>query len=432
MTIYTRLLVIGSVRKASMVVPADEPLAGHVATIADVVNEPHGVSRLALVDEAGREVDTSHSLGDLGMVDGAQLRLVRSADVPAPPEVTDVTDAVAQERTVLTRGWSAAHRVLAASCFGALASFAGLSAVRAEVLWLPIAVWAVVIAAAVAAGLARRGVLRAVLTGIAVGAAGAVAPAIAEWADATDDLLLIMSATATLVWATLGLGSGWAGRQAGLGAGSVVGTALSAGIFVPLLVGADPIQAFAVVGAVTLLGMGAVPSIALAVAGLTRLDDAADAGTRPARATVALGVESAYSTMTWTVLALAISAGASILILLATGDLWPQLVAAAIVVVTLLRTRVMVLAPQAWALWVAGIGGAFAGAALSGHTTLLWMLAVATAVLALVTAVAAPPEHTRIRMRRWGDTLEALFAVAVVPCVIGLFGVYGYMLAVFS
>ncbi|MDN4480268.1 hypothetical protein [Demequina muriae] len=432
MRTYTRLLVIGTVQKASMVVPADEPLAGHVATIADVVSEPHGVARLALVDVAGREIDTALSLGDLGLIDGAQLRLVRSADVPAPPEVTDVTDAVAQERTALTRGWSQAHRIAVASSGGALAAFAGLSAARAEATWLPVTVWALVMITAVVAGLMGHAVLRAVMTGLAVGSAVAVAPLIPEWADATGDLLVTATAAAVLVWLSLGLGSGWGGRHLGAGVGSLVGALLSAGALAPLLLGADAAETFAIVGVVALLGLGAVPSVALAVSGLTRLDDAADAGTRPARATVALGVESAYAVMTWSVVALAVATGASAFVLLSTGELWPQLVAAALVIVTLLRTRVMALARQAWALWVAGTVGTFAGLAMSGETTLLWSVAIVAAVIAIVGAVATPPEHTRIRLRGWGDTVEALCAIAVVPCVIGLFGVYGFMLEVFS
>lgn len=432
MSTYTRLLVIGTARKATMVVPADEPLAGHVATLADVVAEPHGTARLAVVDATGTEVDTALSLDQLGLADGAQLRLVRSSDVPAPPEITDVTDAVAQERAALTRGWTPAHRLALASWSAGLAAFAGLSAVRTDVPWLPAAAWAVAIAAAVIAGLMRRTQVRVVATGIGVGSALAVAPAVAAWTDAPAGLVMTGTVAAALAWASLALASGWGAKDAAAGIGSLVGAALTGGAATALLLGADAAATFAIVGVLALLGLGMVPTVALAVAGLTRLDDAADAGHRPARPTVAAGVESAYAVMTWTVAALGVVAGASALVLLGTGELWPQLVAAALVIIVLLRTRVMALARQAWALWIAGIVGTAAGLWLAGDAGLLMGVALAAIVLAIVGAVVAPPPHSRIRLRRWGDTVEALCAVAIVPCVVGLFGVYSAMLEVFS
>ncbi|WP_062517004.1 hypothetical protein [Demequina gelatinilytica] len=433
MTTYTRLLVIGSVRKATMVVPGQEPLANHVATLADAVSEPYGVSPLALVDAGGRQVDTALSLGELGILDGAPLRLMRAGDVPQPPEVSDVTDAVADARAEVSRGWTPAHRAMVAAGVAGLAAAVGLGAVPATLAWIAPAAWLAALAGAVVAGLAGAPALRRVLTGIAVGASIAVAQELSARIDPGAGVPTLLSAAALLAWVSLGIGAGWGGRRRGAVAGALIGAPLAAAMLVASSMGMGAVEAFAVLGVLAVLGLGAVPSVALAVSGLTRLDDRAEsAAERTSRVSVALGVQEAYGVMTWCVVGLAAALGVSAAVLLGSGELWPQLAGAALVTLTVLRTRVMVLAAQAWALWIAGVGGGLMGLAVADQPALLGGVAAAVAVLAALLGVLEPAPHTRIRARRWGDLLEMACAVALVPCVLGVFGVYGHMLSVFS
>ena len=433
MTTYTRLNIIGAIRRATMVVPTHEPVSSHLAPIADAVAEPHSLERLALVDLRGVELDTRLTLAELGVLDGAAIRLVRGADVPAPPEVTDVTDVVADERAATPSTWSPWHRVTAGAVLSGLGALAALLTLATRAEWLPLVVWAALVGAAVVFGLLRRFAARTVLTGAAVGAGIAAAPVAVGWVGADSHTFVItISVAVVMVWTTLGLGFGWGGRSRSAAAGAFAGVLLASGVGIALAVGAQAPHTFAVTGVIAVLGLGLVPTVALALSGVTRLDDVSAGTNRVRRATVAHGVNQAYATMTWTVAAFAVPLGASALFLLATGELWPQLVGAALVMIAALRTRVLPLAAQGWMLWVAAVASAVVGTWISGDPLLSWLVGAVVVGGALVLVLAQPPAHTRIRMRRWGDLIEALCAIAVVPCVIGLFGVYSFMLGVFQ
>lgn len=433
MSSFTRVTVIGSERKATMVVPFEEPLAGHLATIADAVAEPYDARRLVLVDTAGRELDSTLSLHDLEVLDGAPLRLVRSSEVPAPPEVSDVTDAVADARSSHSGTWALTDRITIGAIAVGAATFMGLVAVLGDAQWVPLVVWAAAVAVAVGAGMGGARAPRVVFTGVAVGAALASAATVVSWLPNSDEpLLVVLSTAAALVWLTLGFAAGWGGRNSGAATGSLVGLVLSGATATALLFGISAPQVFAIVAVAAVVALGALPSIALAVSGLTRLDDSSAEGWRPRRDAVASRTEDAFAVTTWAVYALALTLAIASAVLLATGELWAQLVAASLVLVTLLRTRVTPLAIQAWPLWIAGLGGALVGVWISQVDVLVWAVPAAVVLLACVMTVADPSSHSRVRMRRWGDSVEALAAVALVPTIVGMFGAYGYMLQVFA
>ncbi|MDF2746501.1 MAG: hypothetical protein K0S98_785, partial [Propionibacteriaceae bacterium] len=94
MTEFTRLTVIGSARKADLVVPNDEAVAGLMPRLMDLLDEPTGsvVRPLTLVRATGEQLDAALTIADQQVSDGELLRLVRSDDAPPPPEVADVTD----------------------------------------------------------------------------------------------------------------------------------------------------------------------------------------------------------------------------------------------------------------------------------------------------------------------------------------------------
>ena len=61
MTEFTRLTVIGSARKADLVVPNDEAVAGLMPRLMDLLDEPTGsvVRPLTLVRSTGEQLDVA-------------------------------------------------------------------------------------------------------------------------------------------------------------------------------------------------------------------------------------------------------------------------------------------------------------------------------------------------------------------------------------
>ena len=114
MTEFTRLTVIGSARKADLVVPNDEAVAGLMPRLMDLLDEPTGsvVRPLTLVRSTGEQLDVALTIADQEVSDGELLRLVRSDDAPPPPEVADVTDVLGETLRDRSGLWSTFTREL--------------------------------------------------------------------------------------------------------------------------------------------------------------------------------------------------------------------------------------------------------------------------------------------------------------------------------
>ena len=111
---FTRLTVIGSARKADLVVPNDEAVAGLMPRLMDLLDEPTGsvVRTLTLVRSTGEQLDVALTIADQQVSDGELLRLVRSDDAPPPPEVADVTDVLGETLRDRSGLWSTFAREL--------------------------------------------------------------------------------------------------------------------------------------------------------------------------------------------------------------------------------------------------------------------------------------------------------------------------------
>lgn len=430
MTDFTRITVIGSVKKATIVVPSDEPIATLLPEIADVIGEPASASGLTLVGRLGDEVELALSTADQALVDGSVFRLVAVADAPPPPEVSDVTAAVAETLDTASGRWNAHHRTTAAALgLGAAVALISVGEWFAPTLYV-VALLAAVLLSAL--GSRRVAVLVAAL------AVGAV-PASTLWL--AEVVGTFMSPTPAVI-AQLGLLLAWlalapiGGRRSLLGAG--VGAVLSV-LFIALhFFGATDVEAAAILAIAVIAGLGLVPALAINASGLATLDDKVIAGVPAERFTVRARVAEAYKLFGWAVFALAASGAVATAVLLAAGTVWSLIIAASVVAVLVLRTRVMPLAVQAWALWVAaGLGvvvGWAPGVAVSTSGQ-PWVGALILAVVMAVIVVAAtlsPRPHTRIRLRRFGDLIEGLAVLVLVPAVLGIFGVYEITLGMFS
>lgn len=459
MTEYTRLTIVGSTRKADLVVPGDEAIGSLIPRLMQLLDErPGAVSRpLTLVRSTGEQLDTSLSIAEQAVYDGELLRLLREDAAPPPPEVADVTDVLADTYSTRRDLWSIRSRcVVSASTIGAITAVAGLLLIdRAESLLgsasvaLPVlaAVYAIAIVGAVIAGRVGGDWTGAAFTAIAAGAAlplgvlGVAASALptAPGGQVLGDALAEqVPAVSALVWVALaaGIGAGLASRAAWWG--GVIGALSSALPLALATVGVDRLGAFGITAVVTTLVCGLLPWYAMSASGLTGLDDQVVEGRLKRRDSVLVTVEHAYRTLTWSTAAVAVPLAVSSAALVGSADGWAVGLGAATVTAIASRTRAMPLAAQGYALWTAALTGLVVGAALqlaSGGLFAPWVVFAVLAVAliaALIAGGASPPAHRRASLRRVGNLAESFAVAAMLPLLVGLFGIYGELLGAFG
>lgn len=433
MTTFTRITVIGSSKRATVVVPSDEPVGALVPEIADLIAEPYTTDRMTLVGPLGQEIELAASADDLGLVDGNTLRLVSVADVAAPPEVTDVTDAVAEGLDTSSGRWNGTHRTVAgATALGSL-SLAATLTVATATPWFAVVVFAVsaVLGAVIGRVLSRAGGLLGVATSLGAVPATAAAAESALPSPAQSTFALILIALG-LAWVAIGVGIGMAGERAAL-TGAITGVVLSGAGLLGSSLGLPPVGTASLLAVIVTAALGALPMLALSASQLTTLDDVVIAGSAAERSTVEQRIIEAYAVFGWAVFAIAGVAAVTLVTLLMADGVWPWILAAALLLVVLLRTRVMPLAYQAWPLWAAAGAGGTLGVVLGGHlsTTALLLGCALAAILTIALVVFEPRIHTRVRLRRFGDLIEGLAVLVMVPALLGVFGVYDLMLGVF-
>jgi hypothetical protein len=194
------------------------------------------------------------------------------------------------------------------------------------------------------------------------------------------------------------------------------------------------VRASAVAAAVAVVVCGLLPRYAVSAGGLTRLDDRVVAGQLRHRTEVQRTIDRAYASLTWSAFGVAGALVGPAGVLLVAADPWAFGLGIAVTAVTALRTRGFPLAAQQAALWgavAAAVGQALAGRAWSSTGTLGATLAGLAAAVAVAVLV-QPPDHVRALLRKAGNLLELLAVLAMVPLLLGLFGVYGDLLRAFS
>lgn len=434
MSELTKITVLGRARRVTLVVPADEPFGAHLAEIARLLDE--SPARAALTTPTGDQLDLALTPSDQGVLDGTVLRLVDVEQLPAPPEVTDVTDRVAELRDAAPGLWDARQaRVAAAIALGALCAAGGTALGAVAGGWPVVGLLVVATLAATVAGLLARRTVAAVSLGAALGATLPVGTWIAVSAGASPVAAagVLPALVVGLAWLVLALAVGLGRRSTAAALGAVVGILLTAAVLVPPLLGVALAPTAGIVATLAIVALGVLPAVAVATSGLGALDDEVIAGSLPSRDRVATSLRDAFRVTSWAVVAAAVWLVPVIGMLVATGELWAMLLGSAVALVALLRTRVLPLAVPTWALGGAAVAGALAGllAAPVGDGARLAVLGGGALVIVLL-ALVRPSAHGRIRLRRLGDILEAIAAVAVVPFLLGVFGVYEALLGAFA
>ncbi|MEU2519545.1 type VII secretion integral membrane protein EccD [Streptomyces althioticus] len=446
--ILSRVTLVGERRRVDLVLPAREPvgilLPEIMRLLDDRVNGRPASRHLVTVD--GSALDHDSTLESAGVRDGAVLRLVRAEDAPPAPVVHDVSDEVARDLGHRTWVWGpSARRTTAGLASVALLVVAALFARahydRSAVAGALLAVAGVAAAAGAVLGRARRhGLATALLSaGGALGVLGAWSLADTLTGSSTGAVrLAVVAAVTVAALLLLGLFTPL-GRGGTVGAGAVAVTTAVWEAAVAVQSGAGTAEQQARVGAVLavvcVVALGVLPRLALAASGLTGLDDRRAGGMSVSRHRVSTALAAAHRGLVLATVTVATSAVVAAVLTLRSPSVWTVPLAAVVAVVLPLRARAFPLIAEVVVLLIAGIGvGVRLLAVWADHAPAAAPLSVLVllALLALVVLAVQPAEHVRVRLRRAGDLLESVGVLALLPLLVGVFGVYGRLLDTFA
>jgi type VII secretion integral membrane protein EccD len=402
----------------------------------DLLDEPTGsvVRPLTLIRSTGEQLDVALTIADQQVSDGELLRLVRSDDAPPPPEVADVTDVLGESLRDRAGLWSRFTRELAGAVAIGVLSCALAAQLPAALLPLVVATVLLSLTSAILGRASLRWICVAG-TAAGLGVAGNAAWQFSSALNLAPPLRLAAAILGfvALGWLCLGLGFGQGLRSRPAWFGSLVGVPISALPLIMVALGSRVLETAAVTAAVSIVVCGVLPRLALAASGLTGLDDQVVEGHPRRRDEVSMTVNDAYRLLSWVTFAVALPIAVTGALLLASDDLWAVGVGFVVIIVSALRTRAFPLAVQQMALWsavLAGLLGGLLGQPRLGGPVVAVILA-GVAVLVLIMVLARPAPHQRAFLRRIGNVIEALSVIALIPLLLGLFGVFNDLLGAF-
>ncbi|MGH4029275.1 type VII secretion integral membrane protein EccD [Actinomycetota bacterium Odt1-20B] len=443
----SRVTLVGERRRVDLVLPSQEPIGLLLPEVMRLLDDQVGgrPELRHLVTADGSALAQDSTLESAGVVDGAVLRLVRLEDAPSAPVVHDVSDEAADDLNVRAWRWGAkARSVVAGAAVVVWVVVAGvLARGQFELAVVGNALFGGAVVFGLGAGVLGRS-RRTELAATAVCAAGALG-VLGAWtaADAHGwsggGRLAGLAAVVVVVLALLGWVTGL-GRGAFVGAGAVAGCAVlweaAIGVQGGAGTGSEQARVGALLTVVSVVALGVLPRVALMASGLSGLDDRRSGGASVSRYKVGAALAAAHRGLALASVALAVSAGAAGVLVLRAPSVWTVLVAVACAVVLALRARAFPLVGEvvglliASAVVVVGLVVVWLGrsASAAGPLAVLGVLALAPlGVLAV-----RPAEHVRVRLRRVGDLVESVGVIALLPLVIGVFGVYGRLLDTFA
>ncbi|WP_095758138.1 type VII secretion integral membrane protein EccD [Streptomyces xinghaiensis] len=442
-TELSRVTLVGERRRVDLVLPSDEPVGRLLPDVIQLLDDRVAArpELRRLVTASGAVLPLDSTLASSEVRDGAVLRLVRAQDAPAAPVVHDVTDEVAEDLDLRAWRWRPVAR--RATAGAATVGFAVTAALLARDAFDKSAVAGALFALTVL--LAAAGALAARLGGgnrglattllLAAGALGLLAAWTAADAQSWTAEARLAGVTAAVVLTLLLLG-----LFTPVGRGGLIGAAAAfatTGIW--LLTGAlqdEPARVGAVLGVVSVVVLGLLPRLALMAAGLTALDDRRSAGASVSRHQVDTALAAAHRGLALATTVTAVSVTAAGLLASTVSNPWAISLTAVLALVLASRSRAFplvaevvvllgaasVLLVRLVTLWIDSLDGAPSGP--------LGLLALAALLPVGVLAV-QPPEHVRVRLRRFVDFIESVGVIALFPLAVGVFGVYGRLLNAF-
>ncbi|MEY9214301.1 type VII secretion integral membrane protein EccD [Thermobifida halotolerans] len=440
MTSWSRVTLVGERRRVDAVLPAQEPIGALLPEVLELLGDPvENPPRLRhLTTSSGVILDGDTTLADKGVLDGAVLRLV-SADDPLPaPVVHEVPETVSDALDGHRGRWTPD-----AARWTATAAATVLSLALGGVVWRGVGgstgLWAVTGAAAplfVLGPLLGRFWKEPLGTALSIagGALGGLALWFAVELHGLPDWVRWggMAAIASLL--VLGLGLSRLGRAGLVGGGLALLLTVLWSASAALGLDASRIAAGAAIACVVLLSV--LLRTALALSGLSVLDDRRSTGAEVSRADVMSALTDAHRSMVIATAAVAVFAAAAGMGLATEFTGWTAALCVLLAIVVASRSRMFPLVVEKASLLAAAVV-VLVAPALAWAGDARWAVWPAAGVLgiALVFPVMAlmtdPPEHVRARLRRIAGQFEAVALVALVPVALGVFGTYQRLLDTF-
>ncbi|GAQ63326.1 type VII secretion integral membrane protein EccD [Streptomyces scabiei] len=445
----SRVTLVGERRRVDLVLPSREQVGLLLPEIMRLLDDRVGgqPELRHLVTADGSALAHDGTLESAGVPDGAVLRLVRAEDAPSAPVVHDVTDEAADDLDARGGRWRPATRRVTAGF--ATVGWAVAAGVFARSAYEPGVVAATLLGVALVAAPAgallgragKRGLATTLIaTAGALGLLGAWTSAEAQDWSGTVRLAALASAgigTLALLGLFTPLGRGGLVGAGALGGISVCGLGVAAAVSgTGSPTAAEQAEAGAVLAVVCVVVLGLLPRLALMASGLSGLDDRRSGGTSVSRFQVSAALTATHRGLALATVTMAVSATAAGVFALRAPTKWTVLLALVTMVVLALRARAFplvaevvvllgaaaVLAVRLVSAWLDHSGGA------AGPLAVLVVLAA----LPLLVLAVQPAEHVRVRLRRFGDTLESIGVITLFPLLIGVFGVYGRLLDTFA
>ncbi|WP_244184291.1 EsaB/YukD family protein [Streptomyces cellostaticus] len=435
----SRVTLVGERRRVDLVLPSNEPIGRLLPEVMRLLGDQVGARPQTrhLVTGDGSVLDPDATLESAAVADGAVLRLVRVEDAPSAPVVHDVSDEAADDLDV--RGWRwgpAARRVVAGNAvvgWALVAAFLARQEFAAQTVGVVLVVVAVL--GAVAGAVLGRAGLRGLAGTLVV--TGGVLGVFGVWslgdAHGWSGAVRLAGVAGAMAVALVLLG--WCSP---LGRGGVFGAAALAGgaaCWEIALAFEPAARAGALLVVVSVLVLGLLPRFALMASGLAGLDDRRSGGSSVSRYQVSTALAATHRGLALATMVTAVSAAVAGVLVLHTTTVWTVLLVVAVALVLALRARAYPLVPEVVALFAAAtvvaVRLAWVWMERSGAAGPLAALVV-LALVPLAVLVVQPPEHVRVRLRRFGDMVESVGVIALFPLVIGVFGVYGRLLGTFA
>ncbi|SHJ18557.1 WXG100 protein secretion system (Wss), protein YukD [Actinomyces denticolens] len=431
---YTRLTLVTERSRAEVVLPSDEPVGIHMPMLMDLLGLTVGnqIPSVSLVRPDGALVDPELDLAGQSVFDGEMIRVVADDQAPAPMQVADISNGLAEATDTHPDRWSERDRM---RLVGSVAAIALASAIwpwasttvsaSTSSAWVALLPGALAVAAEsiIAAASGRYRAVAGTLGGLL--ACGLLLPG--AWAAHTagaaiPSIILLLACSGAHC-----LGQ----RRTGWASGMLLGLGL-VGIWVALeRVAAPSGIAHGAMGLICLVVLGVLPWSALTSSGISRLDDDAMAGRLTDRHRLHRSIRHAHDHLLSAVLVTAIGLGASASALAAHSDPWATALTLCLSLAVVLRSRAFPLSTEVAALWLAALVPVLVLSARIPEVSRPWAIGAAVIIIT-TTSLLNPAARDRIRLRRIGDRLETLATVATFPLLCGLSGLYSHLLAVLA
>ena len=446
---YTRVSLIGHRRNADALLPSDTPVGTLLPQILDLLDDrpQEALGAKILVRASGDTVDPDLTFAEAEVLDGERLSVVSQTEAPPAPIVYDLNDAVTDATEAVRGRWSTLYRHLICGVIAALGAWfavTGLLDLYAPDLraWIELGLGAVLLIGG--ASVCAPGRMRAV-SGTLIGTGALFAGTGLGNLDLPQEWLL--PAFGALAAVVLGL-LGFVVRRplAMFMAAAVTGGLTLVWTLAPPVSawsigdrGSDElVGAAGIAGIITILVLGLLPQIALSASGLASLDDSHAQGRSLLRTDATAAIDAAHGGLVTSTVVCALSLTAALWLIGddATHYVYSVPLLAALTLATGLRARSFPLATERIPLYLATGVGVLSLVRLA--TSFLpqadgVFLGVLLAVALLVGSGLSVdlPEHSQARLRRLGDTVEAIALFVAIPLLIGYFGIYATLWEIF-